>query len=72
MKPTDVDELFDKKVIIDELKSNLNDNGGKEASVVTQVIQEDAYLNTEIKKRVKIASENQDEENPEELDTNET
>ena len=34
MKPIDADELFNRKVVIDELESNINDKNETESSVV--------------------------------------
>ena len=48
MKPIDDDKLFNRKVIIDELESDLNDYDKTEASSVTEVVQEGAFLNTSL------------------------
>ena len=53
MKPIYIDELFERKFIIDELESNLNYLEETEASVVSEVIQEDTYVNTKINKKGK-------------------
>ena len=80
--PIDFVELFNRKVIINELESSLNNYNKPESSVVAEdetealvvaeVVQEDGYTNTEIKKRDKIASANLDEDNLEEQEKNET
>ena len=80
--PIDFVELFKRKVIINELESSLNNYNKPESSVVAEdetealfvaeVVQEDGYTNTKIKKRDKIASANLDEDNLEEQEKNET
>ena len=82
IKPIDVDDLFNKRIIIRELESSLNDDGAIytsiveddkiEASVVVYLVQEDASVNTEIKKRGKIASSYHNEDHLEEQDNNKT
>ena len=52
MKPIYFNELLYRKVIIDELESNLNDD---------DEIEEDASVNAEINKGGKISSTNKDE-----------
>ena len=73
MKPIYVDELFNRRVIICELGYSLNDDDAidasvvakheTEASVVAELLQEGASVNTERKKIVKTVSSNQDEYN---------
>ena len=62
MKPIDVEELFNRKVVIDELETNLNDNDKTEALVVSEEIQEDASVNTKRKKIGRTVPANQDED----------
>ena len=60
MKPIYVDELFNRRVIISELGSCLKQNDTIGASVVADVVPEDASVSTKIKKKGKEASSNQD------------
>ena len=43
-KPINVDELFYRKFIINELESSLNNDDETEASVFVAVVQEDIYV----------------------------
>ena len=73
---------FKRKVIINELESILNKNDTidaavvakdrMDASVVAEVLQENAFVNTKRNKRGKIVYLNQDEDHLEEQDNNET
>ena len=56
MKPIDDDKLFNRKVIIYGLESDLNNYDKIEASTVTEVVQEDVFWNTTRKKWEKIYS----------------
>ena len=80
MKPINVDEFFNGRVIIHEFEYSLNEDATIETSVVaeeetqsavvTEAVQKDADLNTKRNKRGKISSTNQDADNLEEQENN--